>query len=108
MSELGVWLMMAAMVAVTFLTRFSMLELFARVRIPMLLMRALRFVPAALLTAIAVPGLVYKAGALDLTPGNEQLLAGIAAALVAWRTRNVVWTIVCGMAVVWVMGLLTS
>lgn len=108
MSELGVWLMMAAMVGVTFLTRFSMLELFTRIRIPMLLMRALRFVPAALLTAIAVPGLIYKGGAPDLSPGNEQLLAGIVAALVAWRTRNVVWTIVCGMAVVWVWGALRS
>ena len=96
-----IWLLMALMVVLTFGERYIMLELANRVSLPMWLLRSLRFVPAALLTAIAVPSLIIRGGLVDVSPLNERMLAGMVSALVAWRTRNVIYTIGAGMLVVW-------
>lgn len=88
---------------VTFAIRLSFIALLGRVEVPPLLTRALRFVPAAVLSAIIVPELVVREGAPDLSPLNPRLLAGLLAALVAWRTRSVVVTIAAGMVALWVL-----
>jgi branched-subunit amino acid transport protein len=93
--------LIVVMTIITFFERYAMLELSNRIKLPMWLMRSLRFVPAALLTAIAIPGLVYRAGELDLSPMNERIIAGIVTSLVAWRTRNAIWSMLAGMLVVW-------
>ena len=103
---MNIWLLMALMVVLTFGERFIMLDLANRVSLPMWLLRSLRFVPAALLTAIAVPSLIIRGGLVDVSPLNERMLAGIVSALVAWRTRNVIYTIGAGMLVVWGVTLL--
>ena len=59
--------------------------------------RVLRQIPPAVLAALVVPALVRPAGELDLW--QPRLLAGVLAALVSWRTRNVGLTLVVGMAV---------
>jgi len=86
---------------VTFAIRLSFIALLGRVELPALLTRSLRFVPPAVLSAIILPELLVKDGALDLRPGNVRLIAGVVAAVVAWRTRNVVLTIAVGMAALW-------
>jgi branched-subunit amino acid transport protein len=63
----------------------------------------LRFVPAAVLTAMVIPLLFYEDGALEVSLGNERLPAGLAAALIAWRTRNVLLTLGGGMATLWIL-----
>lgn len=83
----------------TYLTRLSFILVFERWRPPELLQRALRFVPPAVLAAIIFPEMLLHSGSLDLSLSNPRLLAGIAAGLVAWKTRNVVATIASGMAV---------
>jgi branched-subunit amino acid transport protein len=88
---------------VTFATRLSFIALLGRVETPPLLARALRFVPPAVLSAIIFPELVVREGALDLSLGNQRLLAGLVAALVALRTRNVLLTIATGMAALWAL-----
>jgi branched chain amino acid efflux pump len=88
---------------VTFAIRLSFIALLGRVEVPPLLTRALRFVPAAVLSAIIVPELVMRHGAPDLSPLNPRLLAGLLAALVAWRTRSVVITIAAGMLALWAL-----
>jgi len=87
----------------TFLIRLSFIALLGRIEVPPLLARALRFVPAAVLTAIIVPELLMHDGAVDLSPGNLRLLAGLAATGVALRTRSVALTIVAGMGALWVL-----
>lgn len=86
---------------VTFGIRLSFIALLGKVELPPALTRALRFVPPAVLSAIILPEMLVRDGAVDLHPGNVRLLAGVAAALVAWRTRNVLLTIAVGMAVLW-------
>jgi branched-subunit amino acid transport protein len=95
------WITVFAMGAVTYLVRVAPILLLGRLQLPPLVLRALRYVPGAVLSAIVFPELVLRDGALALTPANPRLLAGILAALVAWRTRNMLLTIVVGMAALW-------
>ncbi|MBC8335378.1 MAG: AzlD domain-containing protein [Anaerolineales bacterium] len=103
MNGLPLWLLFIAMALGTFALRFSFIYLFGKVEMPEWLRRALRFVPASVLAALVFPALTYPNGVLDLTLGNIRLLAGIGGALVAWRTKNVMWTIVVGMVLFWIL-----
>src|ERR1043165_6191766 len=98
-----IWLAMIGVGILTFLTRLSFIALLERWRAPLIVQRALRFVPIAVLTAIVVPELVLKNGILDIRLDNARLLAGLVAILVAWKTKNVIITIVVGMAVLWLL-----
>ncbi len=94
-----IWLIMILGGLITFGSRFSFIYLFGRFEIPGTIRRALRFVPPAVLTAIILPELLIRAGEMELSFSNERLLAGLAAGLVAWRTKNVLLTILAGMTV---------
>ncbi len=87
----------------TFLTRLSFVLLVGRKPIPVVVRRVLRYVPPAALTAIIVPELLLPAGRFDFSLGNARLLAGVLAGVVAWKTRNAVWTIAVGMAALWIL-----
>jgi branched-subunit amino acid transport protein len=89
--------------AATFALRLSLIGLAGRVTLPPLAVRALRYVPVAALTALVVPDLVGSTSGWALLAHNPRLWAGIIAALVAWRTRNVLLTVVVGMAVLWIL-----
>ena len=82
------WAALIGMTVVTFALRASFLLLPPHVETPALLRRALRYVPAAVLTAIWAP---------EVMVGNEQLLAGVVAVAVAWRWRMTFATIVAGL-----------
>ncbi len=88
---------------VTFATRLSFIALLGRLETPPLLTRALRFVPPAVLSAIIFPELLVREGALRLNLGNARLVAGVIAAAVAWRTRNILLTIAVGMCALWTL-----
>ncbi|HYE38886.1 MAG TPA: AzlD domain-containing protein [Ramlibacter sp.] len=92
------WLSLAGMAAVTYLLRASFLLLPPHVGTPPLLRRTLRFVPAAVLTAIWAPELLLRDQVLFLSLGNERLLAGFVAIAVAWRWRTTSATIAAGLA----------
>jgi branched-subunit amino acid transport protein len=93
----NLWLAIAGMAVASFGQRASFLLLPARVELPALLRRALRYVPAAVLTAIWAPELLLQKGVLSLALGNERLLAGIVAVAIAWRYRATFGTIVAGL-----------
>ena len=96
---MNIWLVMLAGGALTFLTRLSFIFLLSKTETSPILRRALTYVPPAVLSAIIFPELFLGDGGLNITLGNERLLAGIAAALVAWRTRNALAAILAGMVV---------
>lgn len=102
-----IWLTIAGMAAVTFLLRSSFLMLPAGIETPPLLRRALRFVPAAVLTAIWAPELLLKDQVISVGLGNEKLLAGMVAIAVAWRWRLTSLTIAAGLAALHLFDWLT-
>lgn len=92
-------LLIAGMALVTFGVRYPTLAFIGRLPLPPLVIRALRYVPVAVLTAITVPAVLMPEGEIALTLSNAHLIGGVVAALIAWRTRNLLLTIVVGMAV---------
>jgi branched-subunit amino acid transport protein len=97
------WLAIVGAGAGTFALRLSFIALLGQVEMPLFLRRILRLVPAAVLTAFVIPLLFYENGALQVSLGNERLLAGLVAALIAWRTRSVLFTLGGGMAMLWTL-----
>ena len=98
------WLTVIAMGLVTFGIRLLPILALERFPIPPRLRQALRFVPPAVLSAIILPELLYpKNGPFNFSFGNLRLIAGLIAIVVAWRTRNVLLTIVAGMGVLWIL-----
>ena len=91
------WLTIGGMAIVTYLARASFLLLPPGVETPPWLRRALRYVPAAVLTAIWAPELALQKEVISLTLHNERLLAGLFAIAVAWRFRATFVTIVSGL-----------
>jgi branched-subunit amino acid transport protein len=95
---MSLWLVMLLAGLLTFGTRLSFILLLDRIKVTGWFRRGLRFVPAAVLSAIILPELVTRNAVLDITLRNPQLYAGALAILVAWRTKNVLLTIIVGMA----------
>ena len=93
------WLTIAGMVAVTFGSRFAGLAL--HIELPPFWVRFLHFVPIAVFAALVTPSLAGSQGEADL-----RLVAALAAALAAWRTRQLWMAIAVGMAVFWLLRLL--
>lgn len=92
------WIAILASGAGTFAMRASFLAFAHRlVTVPPAAARVLRQIPPAALAAIVAPALLRPEGHLDLA--QPRLMAGVAASLVAWRTRNVGLTLLVGMAV---------
>ncbi len=82
----------------TYAMRASFLAVAHRLAaVPPWLARVLRQIPPAAMAAIVVPALVRPHGHFDLV--QPRLLAGLVAAAVAWKTRNVGLTLVVGMAI---------
>ena len=83
------FLTLLGMAIVTYALRAAFLLLPPEVQTPALLKRALRFVPAAVLTAIWAP---------EVAIADERLAAGVVAIAVAWRWRLTFATIFAGLA----------
>jgi branched-subunit amino acid transport protein len=95
----------AGMALVTFGVRYPALTLIGRMPLPPSLLAALKFVPPAVLTALIVPSLLAPVGGdLHLSLTNPYLVAGLIAALVAWRTGKLLLTIFMGMGTFWLWG----
>lgn len=97
------WLTIIGMGVITYAIRLTPILLLERFELSPALRQALRFVPVAVLSAIIVPELVMMGGGVDVSLGNGRLLAGLLAILVAWRTKNVLWTIAIGMGALWLL-----
>ena len=87
----------------TFLIRFSFIGAAGRYDIPAWFAATLRFVPIAALTALVWPDLLLVDGTLAVSLDNPRLAAGLIAAGVAWRTRDIFLTIAAGMVCLWVL-----
>ena len=102
------WLMLLVIGAITYAIRLSCIGLLGQRDMPALLLKALHFVPIAVLPAIILPQLFLRNNMLALSIQNPRWIAGILAAIVAWRTRNVLLTIAVGMVALWVLEFLLA
>lgn len=79
----------------TWALRASLIVAFGRFDIPRPLERAFRYVGPSVMAAIALPGLLAPDGVLE--PFDPRVAGGIVAAAVAWKTENLLLTLVAGL-----------
>jgi branched-subunit amino acid transport protein len=94
-------LIVLAVAAGTLAMRASMVTLLADVTIPPRAEQALSLVAPAVLAGLVAQTLFLEAG--ELRPFGTWYVAGAIAAVVAWRTRSFGWTLLAGMASVWLL-----
>lgn len=93
----ALWLVFVLIGLATTLPRASFIVLGGRVTLPSLVQRALRYAPAAALSAIVLPDVLLVSG--ELAPFNPKLAAAGVAVVVALRWRNPWLPFIAGMAV---------
>lgn len=95
-------ILIAGMALVTFIVRYPVMVLVSRITLPQPVFRALRYVPPAVLAAIIVPPVLLNSNnRIDLSLQNSYLIAALVTVVVAWRSKNLLLTIVLGMATLW-------
>ncbi|ANG63986.1 branched-chain amino acid ABC transporter [Marinobacterium aestuarii] len=103
MSELELWLLFLAVGLGTFSLRLSFIQFHGQLRLPAVLNRALVYVPASVLAALVLPSVVNSGADAELSLLSPRTLAALAAALVAWKTKNILLTLGTGMGVLWLL-----
>lgn len=97
------FLLLFGMFLVTFGVRYPVLALVSRIQMPSILETGLKYVPPAVLTAIIVPAVLLPNGEkISVSLSNAPLFASMIAILVAWRTKNLLITILSGMGALWI------
>lgn len=97
LSDGFLWGLILALGAVTYLLRASFVALFSYVDVPAPVERHLHLVAPAVLAAVALPPLFYRDGTYHLSPTDPFLVAGLAGAVVAWRTERLLPTMAVGL-----------
>ena len=93
---------LAAVLAVglgTYAIRVSMVVALGRLALNPRAERALELIPPAVLAALVAQTLLLDGESLRGLSSWQP--AALAAAVVAWRTRSIGWTLAAGMAVIW-------
>ena len=94
-----VWLTIVVTAVATYAMRAVFLAFAHRLaEVPPPVQRVLRQIPPAALAAIVLPALLHPGTTIDLW--QPRFVAGVVAGLVAWRTRNILLTLVVGMGLV--------
>lgn len=88
--------------AITYAMRASVIVALAGRTIPVTLERALRNVGPAVLAALALNLAAGGEGGPDLALAEGAAL--VVAGGIAWWRRNVIWSLLAGMATLWLLG----
>jgi branched-subunit amino acid transport protein len=94
------WIVIVSVGLLNYGSRLSFIAFFANRAMPPLMARALKFVPAAMLTALIVPMVVAGPSGTDVQL-DARLPAAVIAAVVAYRVRGTLPTLAAGMLALW-------
>ncbi len=92
-------LLIGGMALVTFLIRYPVLALVGKIDMPKRILDALRYVAPSVLAAIVIPAVLLPDNKpIQHAPDAIPLIATLLAALVMWRSKNLLATIIAGTA----------
>lgn len=103
MKGLELWLIILLAGLISFGLRYLPMRLLEGRRLAPWLERALRYVPAATLSGLVFPALLLQNNKLALSFSNDRLLAGLIAAVIAYFSRNALYTIMGGLIALWLL-----
>ncbi|SDK43265.1 AzlD domain-containing protein [Halanaerobium congolense] len=90
-------LMIIGMFLVTFIPRVIPLILLGNKELPEKVILWLSFIPAAVLSALLAPSILLQNGSLSLKLANTSLVAFFPTLLVAYKTKNIFYTVSGGL-----------
>ena len=93
------------MAALVFASRYLLLEPKLPIKLGTKLQRLLSYSSPAVLTAIWAPIVFTHKTQLWISPTNPYLWAAILAAIIAWKTKNILLTTIVSMAVFLLLNL---
>jgi len=103
MSNSTFWIVISVIGISTIIMRGSFILTADRFKLSDKFTDILKFIPASVLAALVAPAIFYHEGMVDALQGKERLLAGIIALLIAYKTRNIFFTILTGMGTLYMM-----
>ena len=86
---------------ITFFTRFSMIALLKKEMFNDRIREVLSYVPSAIFPAIIFPAIFLDESGLLQLENNPKILASIIAVLIGMLSKNIIATIVAGLAAYW-------
>lgn len=92
------FLVVFGMAVVTFGIRYLLFAVHDRIDFSPIIKRSLKFIPPAVLTAITLPIVLMPEDKLDVSLANPYLLASILAVIAGIVSRNLLVTILLGLA----------
>ena len=96
-------LIIGGMALVTYFTRVGSLVILRYSGIPAYAKAWLKHIPTAILTALIVPARFLPRGYLDISLHNHYLLAGAVAGVTAYKSRNIVLSLIVGFVLLFVL-----
>lgn len=99
-------IMIAGMVLVTFIPRFLPLVLLGKKELPEKAVLWLSYIPAAVLAALLAPAILLRDGSLYLNLENTALIAFFPTLLVAYKSKNIFYTVSGGLVFYFILDLL--
>ncbi|WP_430734823.1 AzlD domain-containing protein [Halodesulfovibrio aestuarii] len=103
MSNSTFWIVIAVIGIATIIMRGSFILTADRFKLNTKFAGILKFIPASVLAALVAPAIVYHEGMVSALHGKERILAGIIALLIAYKTRNIFFTILSGMGTLYLI-----
>ena len=102
-ATLKLWAVILVVGALNYLSRLSFIAFFARRTMPPMLARALRYVPAAMLTALVLPMVVDVSPTGAISWSAAKVAAATLAAVVAYFGKSSPKTLIVGMSALWIL-----
>lgn len=101
-----IWLFIIISGLITFSMRFIFLTPVMPARLSPVMVTAMRLVPIAVLWTIVVAEIFITEAQIADMATNMRLYAAGGAAMIAWRTKSVIGTIIGGMSLYWLLSYL--
>ena len=99
---MNIWVVMITAGLITYGMRLFFIMAVSAKTLPKNIRVALEFVPPAVLMAIIVPEVLFSDSVLQVNINNYRLVAALLAAIVAWKTKSAILTVIVGMIVLWI------
>jgi len=99
-----IWLVMIASGLANFLFRYSMFSGLKFLRIPTWLEEYVKFAPTAALSAIISTSLFVNESGVPFTGSASKIYAALIASFIALLSRSIMFTIIAGLFVLWLLG----
>ena len=95
------WILIISCGLITFLTRFSMIALLKKEMFNDRIREVLSFVPSAIFPAIIFPAIFLDSSGDFQLENNPKIMAAIIAMLIGIISKNIIATIIAGLASYW-------